>query len=85
MLKIRIRPPQPVKVTIAGSGGGTIYPEYDGAYAVTPAVEGQALPTAQRLMREDLTVRAIPFFDVTNPAGGSTVYIGEEIEINGSI
>lgn len=48
---------------------------YEGAYEVTPTVEGEVLPTAQKLMQDDLTVKAIPVYSVGNMAGGSTFYI----------
>jgi hypothetical protein len=49
---------------------------YDGDYEVTPQVTPQVLQTRLKLMREDLRVQAIPYYDVGNTAGGSTVYIG---------
>lgn len=52
---------------------------YEGPYEVTPRVEAQTLPTAKKLMREDVSVRAIPYFDVSNPAGGNTIYIANEV------
>lgn len=52
---------------------------YEGPYDVTPKVTAQTLQTAQKLMREDVSVRAIPYFDVSNPAGGNTVYIANEV------
>ena len=52
---------------------------YDGPYDVTPKVTAQTLKTAQKLMREDVSVRAIPYFDVSNPAGGNTIYIANEV------
>ena len=52
---------------------------YGGPYEVTPKVEAQTLPTAKKLMREDISVRAIPYFDVSNPAGGNTIYIANEV------
>ncbi len=48
---------------------------YTGAYEVTPTVEGEVLPTAQKLMKEDLTIKAIPVYSVSNTAGGNTFYI----------
>lgn len=48
---------------------------YTGPYEVTPTVEGEVLPTAQKLMKEDLTIKAIPVYVVSNTAGGNTVYI----------
>ena len=52
---------------------------YEGPYDVTPKVTAQTLPTAKKLMRDDVSVRAIPYFDVSNPAGGNTVYIANEV------
>lgn len=51
-------------------------PEYDGPYEVTPAVDKQIMPTDQKLMTDDMTINAIPYYDVSNTSGGSTVYIG---------
>ena len=52
---------------------------YDGPYEVTPKVSAQTLPTAKKLMLDDVSVRAIPYFDVSNPAGGNTIYIANEV------
>ena len=52
---------------------------YKGSYVVTPAVDAQTLPTAEKVMEEDLKIKAIPFFNVGNNSGGSTVYIGNEV------
>ena len=52
---------------------------YEGPYEVTPKVTAQTLPTAKKLMREDVSVRAIPYFGVSNPAGGNTIYIANEV------
>ena len=57
----------------------TVGEPYEGPYDVTPKVMAQTLPTAKRLMREDVAVRAIPYFDVSNPAGGNTIYIANEV------
>ena len=48
-------------------------------YDVTPKVSAQTLPTAKKLMLDDVYVRAIPYFDVSNPAGGNTIYIANEV------
>lgn len=53
---------------------------YDGSYDVVPKVEQQVLPTAQKIMKDDVTVRAIPVYEVSNTAGGITVYIAKETE-----
>ena len=52
---------------------------YEGPYDVTPKVTAQTLPTAKKLMRDDVSVRAIPYFDVSNQAGGNTIYIASEV------
>lgn len=52
---------------------------YEGPYDVTPKVTAQTLPTAKKLMRDDVSVRAIPYFDVSNQAGGNTIYIANEV------
>ena len=60
----------------------TVYKDadpYKGAYEVTPKVDAQVLPTAQKLMADDVTVKAIPIYDVSNNSGGSTVYIAREV------
>lgn len=52
---------------------------YEGDYFVTPKVEGQTIPTKGKVLIKDMTVNPIPFFDVSNTSGGSTVYIAKEI------
>lgn len=59
------------------SVGGVItdLPYYDGSYDITPEVAEQQLATQNRAMREDVTVRAIPFEAVSNESG-TTITIG---------
>lgn len=55
------------------------YPEaYDGDYEVTPKVYLQTLDTDDKYMREDVQVKAIPYFETSNESG-TTVYIGNEL------
>lgn len=54
-------------------------PLYKGEYAVTPKVSGQTMPTKGMAMLDDVTIHPIPFFNVSNNSGGSTVYIAKEI------
>lgn len=56
--------------------GGSVEP-YEGEYAVTPTVEGQKLKTANKYMSDDLTVEAIPAYEVSNDSGGQTFYIAK--------
>ena len=53
---------------------------YDGNYTIIPSVEeNQNLPTANKVMKEDLKVMKIPYFETSNNHGGQTVYIGNEV------
>ena len=54
-------------------------PLYEGEYEVTPKVAEQTLPTAQKLLEEDVHIKEIPYFEVSNNSGGNTVYIGSEV------
>jgi hypothetical protein len=53
--------------------------QFEGEYIVTPKVKEQTLPTKNKVLVEDMTIKAIPFFNVTNNSGGNTVYIGNEV------
>ena len=57
----------------------TNYEAYDGEYKVTPAVHEQTMATNQKVMKDDVTIKKIPYYDVSNQAGGSTVYIGGDV------
>lgn len=57
---------------------------YEGEYEVTPKVTEQTMATKEKVMLEDVTILAIPYYDVGNTAGGSTVFIGSEVLINGN-
>lgn len=54
-------------------------PKYKGDYDIVPEVEEQILPTKNTLMADDITIKSIPFFSVSNSSGGDTVYIAEEV------
>ncbi len=49
---------------------------YNGDYVVTPKVAEQTLETKAKVMSDDVQIKAIPFFETANNAGGDTVYIG---------
>lgn len=77
--RLRVRQERPslaVQDAVVVTTGG--FP-YEGAYEVTPTVEGFTLPTARKVMREDLTVKRIPIFETSNAAGGNTVYIAADL------
>lgn len=67
---------------IAQSGGS--FPKYEGDYEVTPSMKNNiTLETAKKLMTDNVTVKKIPRFDVSNEAGGTTVYIATKEVQNG--
>lgn len=52
---------------------------YKGNYTVTPKVEKQELATRQKFLTENVKIKEIPFFEVSNTEGGQTVFIGKEL------
>ena len=71
--------------TIAGSvATGKVFASvdvdyYEGNYEVVPKVDSQTLETREKIMKENLIIKEIPVYEVTNNAGGTTVYIAKEI------
>ena len=56
---------------------GVSYDVYTGEYYVIPApYDEQTLLTNQKLMTDDVTVAAIPYYETSNLSGGYTVFIG---------
>ena len=64
--------------TIDSGGGGAELPPYTGKYEVQPRLTEQILKTKNKSMLDDVTVFQIPFKEVSNPEGGTTVTIGLE-------
>ena len=68
---------------LTASGGVAVWqdlPKYTGKYSVTPEVDtAQTLETAGKYLTNDVTVNAIPDYEVSNEAGGNTFIIGKEI------
>lgn len=63
------------KITV--SGKPIISEEiYEGNYEVTPKVTSQTLLTGQRVMKDNLNVLSIPYYETTN-LKGKTIIIGE--------
>lgn len=53
------------------------YTDYTGAYTVTPILhDEQELLTRDKHMTDNVTVKAIPVVETTNPYGGRTIVIG---------
>ena len=67
---------------IAQSGGS--FPKYEGEYEVTPSMKNDiTLETAKKVMTDNVTVKKIPRYDVSNEAGGTTIYIAMKEVQNG--
>lgn len=57
-------------------------PKYEGEYEVTPSATNDAtLKTGQKYVDADITVKKIPYYEMDNEAGGTTIYIGSESEL----
>lgn len=62
--------------------GGLLIPTYvdvdlyEGDYIVSPDFDGRILPTTNKTLSQDVTVKPIEVQVVSNTAGGKTVYIG---------
>ena len=52
---------------------------YKGDYTVTTKFEKQELATRQKFPTENVKIKEIPFFEVSNLEGGQTVFIGKEL------
>lgn len=84
LVPLTVSPTEPLELTVSEGCGGPGYPHYTGPYQVTPSVASTVLETTDKVLDDDVTVHPIPFFRVSNPAGGNTCYIGgnREIEIS---
>ena len=72
-ISLAIRTRAPVRLRI---GRHDADEAYEGPYEVTPTRSEQYLATKSLLMRDDVTVHEIPYFETTNPYG-TTYVIGE--------
>lgn len=54
---------------------GGLLPPYEGEYTITPKIAEQVLATKNKTTTDNITVLAVPYSEVTNPQGGSTVNI----------
>ena len=52
---------------------------YTDDYEVTPKTYSQTLDTANKLLRDDITINEIPYFETSNEEDGITVYIANTI------
>lgn len=76
-VSVRIAGAVPVRVDVTGTAVVSA-PEYAGPYDITPLFSAQTLPTAKRLLQQNITIKKIPQYEVTNDSNGYTLIIGEE-------
>lgn len=63
-------------------GGSASLPDYSGSYEITPKIDSQTMATQNKIMRRNVNIKAIPYFETSN-LYGNTVYIGSEVQIDG--
>ena len=56
---------------------GQNFPYYKGEYTLTPSRKTQELQTANYILKDNITVVAIPYSQVSNTVGGTTFYIAK--------
>lgn len=76
MIQVRVAQQSAVSVRITGTAV-VAAPEYSGPYDITPLFSTQILPTAKRLMQQDVTIKKIPQYEVSNDYG-TTLILGDE-------
>ncbi len=60
------------------------YDAYAGEYTVTPkAFNSQVLETANKVLKENVTVSEVPYWETRNESNGTTAYIAKEVETHG--
>lgn len=67
-----------LKVKFVEGGSGVTLPFYDGEYTIIPKTKDIILPTKSKAMKNDVTIKQIPYKEVQNEGGGSTITIGLE-------
>lgn len=68
-------------ITLVGSlSAPSGYEKYTGPYEVTPSTVEQIMSTENKHLINNIVIHEIPYYNVSNSAGGSTVYIGNGVE-----
>lgn len=60
---------------------GSEIPFYDGNYDIVPKTDPQIMQTIGKRMSDNVKIKAIPFYEVSNKEFGETVYIGSEVKL----
>lgn len=74
-VKISTTPSIDVNIT----PNGISVEKYKGEYEFTPTVDGGTLETANKFLEDDVHIKAIPFYEVSNQFDGETIYIAKEL------
>lgn len=89
-VRLRVEDGTTARLRVTDSSGATFaadsyipyrtsaYPDYEGAYDVTPRLAAQTLATANRVMHADVEIDGIPSYRTTNIGGGYTVTIAQD-------
>ena len=71
-------PKEDIQVDLGAPHSGTDFPVYAGPTVIKPeSFNMQILETAKKAVKENIVVLPIPYFETSNPAGGTTIYIGD--------
>lgn len=54
------------------------YAKYEGEYNVRPKINSQELPTANKVLVQNVSVEKIPIYEVSNEKGNTVVIGGEK-------
>lgn len=65
-----------LRASVSGAAQRELHQPYQGEYRVVPQTAEQQFATKNTYMKDDLTVLAIPYYEVGNE-NGTTVIIGE--------
>ena len=71
----KVIPKVDITATVGIPFGGK---RYEGEYEAVPTVNGTILPTANKLLANDITIDPIPYHETPNVSGGNTVVIAQE-------
>lgn len=82
---IKIRGDITARSTISGSishlNKEEPVPKYEGNYTILPlAFQDTVLLTKNKKMTDNVIIKEIPYYEISNSSGGSTVYIAGQIE-----
>ncbi len=76
VFKVRFAEDKPFHVCFGQGIAFANYPEYDGEYELTPEVTPQTLSTRDTYLTQDILLREIPYYEVSNDQNGVTAVIG---------